>query len=386
MKRYLMVAWLTVLSTVLSLPGATAVARAASLLAQLETEIQKLAADLSGSVVTVRAIRTQSSGSELREVYVGTGVVFDSGWVITTSSVVASRAAYSIEAPGQVPVPADLAEYNEDGQMAVFRAPMLSAPPARFDEANRLVPGQMLLVMGNAYGVTGAVSWGVAAGAREDGTWQVGVGVSPGASGSPVVNTSGEVVGLISAALSDPQAPELMLFGGHTAVMAPVFPMLRMARQIVAEGHVGRAFLGIRPEPVDPALAHALGLSHGLLIGAVSFGSPAYSAGLQSGDVIVELAGRTIVHEEALRLALTEHCPGEEVTMSVVRNQRVLRLPVVLGQLPEVLPSRPAVPPVSGSADLSASIQAASARPELESEIRKLEERLAELKAQGERP
>jgi serine protease Do len=213
------------------------------------------------------------------------------------------------------------------------------------------------------------------------------VGIAPGASGSPVVNTSGEVVGLITAALSNPHTSEFALFSGQAAVMVPALPIMRMARQIVAEGHVGRAFLGVRPEPMDPNLAHALGLSHGLLVGAVSFGSPAYSAGLQSGDVILELAGRTVMHEEALRMALAEHCPGEEVTLAILRNQRMQYLKVVLGQLPEVLPSRPAVPPDPGTSNLTASMQNVAAhRPELESEIRKLEERLAELKSQVERP
>jgi S1-C subfamily serine protease len=359
--------------------------RAAGLLAQLETEIQKLAADLSASVVTVRAIRLGDPGSELREVYVGTGVVFDSGWVITTSSVVASRAAYSIEAPGQVPVPAELVEYNSDGQMAVFRAPTLEAPSARFDADGRLVPGQMLLVMGNAYGLTGAVSWGVAAGERYDGTWQVGVSVAPGASGSPVVNTSGEVVGLIVAALSERTAPELAMFAGHTAVMMPASSMLRLARQIMVAGHVGRAFLGIRPEPVDPTLARALGISQGLLVGAVSFGSPAYAAGLQSGDVLIEVAGRPVPHEEALRMTLADHCPGEEVTLSVIRNRKLYQLSAVLGQLPEILPLRPAVPPTQQTS-FSTAAGTSPVQPAVEDEIRRLEERITELKSQGKRP
>ena len=356
-RRNAPVVWVTCLAVIAAVSAPAGVLHASTLLSQLETEIQKLAADLSGSVVTVRAIRLGAPGSELREVYVGTGVVFDSGWVVTTSSVVALRAAYSIEAPGKVPVPAELVEYNSDAQAAVFRAPSLEAPPARFDPKGRLVPGQILLVAGNAYGVPGAVSWGVAAGEREDGTWQIGVGVAPGASGSPVVNTSGEVVGLIVAALSDRPAPEFTPLVGHTAVMLPTPPILRMARQIVAEGHVGRAFLGIRPEPVDPALARALGISHGLLVGSVSFGSPAYSAGLQAGDVIVEMAGKPIQHEDALRATLAEHCPGEEVTLSVVRQRTLRQFHAVLGQLPDVLPSRPAVAPSIEPAGLTSQPQ-----------------------------
>lgn len=379
-RRALWAAALT-LCTVIFTSGS---AGAAGLLAQLETEVQKLAADLSASVVTVRAIRLGGTGSELREVFVGSGVVFDSGWVITTTSVVAQKAAYSIEAPGQVPVPAELVEYNSDAQMAVFRAPGLLSAPAKIDTDNRLVPGQMLLVMGNSYGLSGAVSFGVAAGQRDDGLWQVGVTVAPGASGSPVVNTSGEVVGLIVAALSERPAPEFALFAGHTALMMPAAPALRLARQIVEVGHVGRAFLGIRPEPVDPTLARAMGITHGLLVGAVSFGSPAYAAGLQSGDVLLEVAGRPVAHEEALRMILADHCPGEEVSLTVIRSRRIQQLTAVLGLLPQVLPTRPAVPPAM-EADVSASAASVS-QPSVDEEIRRLEEQLTALKTKGKRP
>jgi len=364
-------------------------AHAAGLLAQLETEIQILAADLSQSVVTVRAIRVQDDRSELREVYVGTGVVFDSGWVITTPSVVASGVSYSIESPGQVPVPAELVEYNQEGQLAVFRAPALMAPAAVFDTSSTLMPGQMLLVMGNAFGLQGAVSWGIAAGERDDGTWQVGVSISPGASGSPVINTSGRVVGLIAAALSDMEIPTAPMFGGHAAVMVPMGRSMRLARRVMAQGHVGRAFLGVRPETVEPNLARALGLAHGVLIGAVSFGSPAYGAGLRAGDVIIEMDHQPIVHEQALRMGLAEHCPGEEVDLVVVRNSQVNQMQVRLGQVPEVLPDRPAAarfPQRALSARNSPETDATDTSAALESEIRQLEERLEQLKAQPDRP
>jgi serine protease Do len=362
------------------------VAQAAGLLAQLETEIQKLAADLSQSVVTVRAIRVQDDRTELREVYVGTGVVFDSGWVITTPSVVASGVSYSIEAPGQVPVPAELVEYNQEGQLAVFRAPSLIAPSAEFDTSAALLPGQMLLVMGNAFGVQGAVSWGIAAGERGDGTWQVGVSISPGASGSPVINTSGRVVGLIAAALSDMEMPTAPMFGGHAAVMVPMDRSMRLAKRVMAQGSVGRAFLGVRPETVEPNLARALGLSHGVLIGAVSFGSPAYSAGLRSGDVIIEIDHQPVVHEQGLRMALAEHCPGEEVNLVVVRNSQISQMQVRLGQVPEVLPDRPAAASFPQSALSSRNIPATDTSGSLESEIRLLEQRLQQLKAEPDGP
>jgi hypothetical protein len=93
-----------ILATVLSgwLPNEAA---AGDILARVETEIQSIASRLSQSVVTVRAVRLDSQMGEVKEVYVGTGVVFDSGWVVTTPSVVARGVRYSVQAAGEVKRP-----------------------------------------------------------------------------------------------------------------------------------------------------------------------------------------------------------------------------------------------------------------------------------------
>lgn len=354
---------------------------ASDLLARIEAEIQSIASRLSQSVVTVRAVRLDGHLGEVKEVYIGTGVVFDSGWVVTTPSVVARGVRYSVQGAGEVPVPAELVGFDLDGQTAVFRAPALPLAPARFRADSILVPGQMLLVLGNAYGLETAAGWGIAAGSREDGLWQVGINVAPGASGSPVANTRGEVVGLVVAALSGAGTPpDAPVFGGSAALVVPASRAYSLALRIKSEGAPGRAFLGIRPQSVEAGLSKALGLSRGVLIGAVSFGSPADGSGLRAGDVIVEMGNRPMRHEEDLRRILAEHCPGEEVDIAVVRQQELRRIRVTLGQLPEVLPEFPQSPPVL-------SLEAASSRPpgeanagELTERIRVLEEQLAELK------
>ena len=360
--------------------------RATGLLSRLETEIQKLTADRSGSVVTVRAIRLQSTQGELREVFIGTGVVFDSGWILTTPSVIASGVSYSVQTRGEVPVPAEMVAYNADLQTAVFHAPALTAPPAPFARDSLLMPGQLLFVLGNAYGVEGAVSWGVAAGVRDDGLWQIGVNVAPGTSGSPVINTSGDVVGIVVAALTGQGGSGTGFFGGGVALMIPTSRNLPLAHRMKSEGGVDRAFLGVRPETVEPNLARALGLSHGVLIGAVSFGSPAYSAGLRSGDIIIELDARSIMHEQTLRRLLAEHCPGEEVELVIVREQQVSTVTVRLGRVPELLPERPAVPSYSVQSLAAGRSGAGPDSALLDSQIHLLEQRLADLKRQLDRP
>jgi len=363
----------------------SALPASAGLLAQLETEVQKLAADLSPSVVTVRAVRTTSSGHEAREVYVGTGVVFEPGWVVTTPSVVASGVKYSVQSFNDIPVPAELVGFDLDAEVAVFRVPTLDAPPARFRPDSVLLPGQVILTLGNAFGVQNAVSWGIAAGVQDDGNWQIGVNVAPGTSGSPVINSRGEVIGMVVAALSD-RGPGQPGFGGTVASVVSSGRFYPLALQIKEHGFVGRAFLGIRPETVDPMLARALDLSDGVLVGAVSFGSPAYRAGLRVGDVIIRMGDSPMRNERDLRSLLSARCPGEEVELELIRNRNLNRVNVELGQAPDVLPEQPwvqprleprkALPPFESTVDTNAVRQ----------EIQDLEERLDALKRQFDSP
>lgn len=355
--------------------------RASDLLARIETEVQSIASTLSQSVVTVRAVRMDQELRDVKEVYIGTGVVFDSGWVVTTPSVVGRGVRYSVQAAGEVPVSAELVGFDLEGQTAVFRAPLLRLPPARFRPDSILLPGRILVMLGNAYGLETAAGLGVAAGSREDGLWQVGVNVAPGASGSPVANTRGEVVGLVVAALSGANSPSSApAFGGSVAVVMPASRVLSLAMRMRTEGSPGRAFLGIRPQSVEPGLSKALGLSRGVLIGAVSFGSPADGAGLRAGDVIVEIDRRPMRHEEDLRRVLAEHCPGEEVDISLVRQKALHNVRVTLGQLPELMPDRPSSPPALSLEATAGVAHRQTGDGEFLERIRMLEEQLAELK------
>jgi C-terminal processing protease CtpA/Prc len=131
---------------------------------------------------------------------------------------------------------------------------------------------------------------------------------------------------------------------------------------------------------METNLARALGLPHGVLVGAVSFGSPAYAAGLRAGDIIIELDDRPMLHEQILRQTLSEHCPGEEVRVSVVRNHVVNQFVVRLGQVPEILPERPAAKSAHFFEATSSQVTVGRDRQAVEHQIRLLEERLEALK------
>ena len=230
------------------------------------------------------------------------------------------------------------------------------------------------------------MSFGVAAGEREDGLWQIGVRVAPGGSGSPVVNTSGEVVGLVVAALMSADRQGETNPGSGSAIMVPISRSMPLAIQMKREGTVGRAFLGIQPGSVAEEIRQSLGGTRGVLVDAVSFGSPAYSAGLQPGDIIIEMDRRPMLHERALRKVLSEHCPGEKLELVLVRDRQMSQISVVLGMMPEVLPRTPSAQPASAYAPAVEHSALSASQGEMEAEILYLGQRLEELKRRLESP
>jgi serine protease Do len=106
--------------------------------------------------------------------------------------------------------------------------------------------------------------------------------------------------------------------------------------QIEKHGKVIRGWLGVAVQDVTPPMATALGLKGpgGALVGDVTDGSPAAKAGLQRGDVVVEIDGKHVADSRWLRLQIAESAPGTRVSLGVLRNGARRDLTVTLGEMP----------------------------------------------------
>ena len=95
-------------------------------------------------------------------------------------------------------------------------------------------------------------------------------------------------------------------------------------------------YLGVQYGPLTPGLARQLGVNaqSGLVIGAVAPGSPAAQAGLRAGDVITAIDGQASLDESSLAQILSQHQPGDTLSMNVLRGNQQLTLQVTLGQSP----------------------------------------------------
>jgi len=154
--------------------------------------------------------------------------------------------------------------------------------------------------------------------------------INPGNSGGPMVNLSGQVVGINSAIAS----PTGYYTGYGFAI--PINLARRVMEDLINYGHVKRAMIGVVMNTVAPEDAELYGLPavSGALVQGVAPGGPAERAGIRQGDVIVAVDGKSVGYSGQLQQRVMEYRPGDEVTLTVYRDRRPIEVDVQLGQAP----------------------------------------------------
>lgn len=195
--------------------------------------------------------------------------------------------------------------------------------------------GHLVMALGMGHGTIEA-TLGILSGIGE--SWRTGAGgvisqyiqtdvlMYPGFSGGPLINSSGEVIGLNSSALMR-----------GASITIPNATIDRVVSQLATHGEVKRGYLGVRNQParLPEKIAQELGQETGLLIAAINPGSPAEESGLLVGDVIVTFSDRPIRHPDELLSELAGTPPGEKSPMTVVRGGKLKNLNVKVGDPPK---------------------------------------------------
>ena len=161
---------------------------------------------------------------------------------------------------------------------------------------------------------------------------QTDASINPGNSGGPLLNHSGEVVGVNTAGL-----------GGSTGISFAISidSAIPIITQLVNEGRIVRGFLGIVPVTITRSIARqaTLPVNTGIIIAGISMDSPAMRAGLLRGDIVVTINDEEIPNAGVLTRVLAKYAPGTEVTIQVLRpgvnNDQPLSAKVTLGKRPD---------------------------------------------------
>src|SRR5690606_30906086 len=294
------------------LPAATQQAAAQELDASRRTAIVTASRRVSPSVVTVNVVRREvvrpsffdicRLGPVQREVAgLGSGFVLrEDGLILTNEHVVRDAQQVVVTLPDGRDFEAEVLGVDEATDLALLRIPANDLPVAPLGDSDELLIGEWVIAIGNPFGfllsnseptVTAGVVSGLGRNIIPDRQGQRGyyldmiqtdASINPGNSGGPLVNALGEVVGVNSSILSTSGGSEGLGFA------IPINRARRIAEDILANGHVRRAWTGLE---VEPAGANRFGRSRELRVASVVPGSPAAQAGVRPG-MLLESAGR----------------------------------------------------------------------------------------------
>jgi len=323
--------------------------------AEMPGSFAGLVKETSGVVVNISATQTPKVGpqagslseEQYRRYYgelppegmkksLGSGVIISpDGYVLTNYHVVKDSMVVSVTIPDQKVYDAKVLGFDERTDLALLKIKAGGLPSATLGDSDALEVGDWVVAIGNPFGLSHTVTSGiVSAKGREIGAGpyddfiQTDASINPGNSGGPLFNTKGEVVGINTAINAAAQGIGFAI---------PINIAKIVVRDLKDEGRVSRGWLGARAQVMTPELAEALKLkeSKGVVVTGVDAGSPAESAGLKIGDVIVEFAGKKITHASELPWLVATSKIGAEVPMKLVRDGGDMSLMVKIERLPD---------------------------------------------------
>ena len=270
----------------------------------------------------------------------GSGVIVTpDGYILTNNHVVAGADAVKVATSDEREFEARVIGTDPMTDLAVIKIEAQGLPTLALGDSDKVRVGQVVLAIGDPFGLSGTVTMGIvsARGRSKMGITdyedfiQTDAAINPGNSGGALINLNGELIGINTAIFSRS--------GGNMGIGFAIPSNLarRVMESIVKDGSVKRGYLGVSLQELTPQLAQRFGLNEpkGALIAGVMENSPAESAGLEPGDVIVELGGRKIDDHADLRNRIAEQDPDAEVEVAFVRQGETRRVQVRLRERPD---------------------------------------------------
>ena len=269
----------------------------------------------------------------------GSGVIIDAaGVVLTNNHVVAGDGKVTVRLNDGREFVAEKVVTDPGTDLAVVKIKAGGPLPyAKLGDSDSLRVGDWVLAVGQPFGLTDTVTAGiVSAKGRDIGMMkheefiQTDAAINPGNSGGPLVNLNGEVVGINTAISSSTGHFEGVGFAVPVNVARWVTP------QLLKEGKVHRAYLGIGIQPVNGELADQLGMATpvGAIVTEVRSDSPAAAAGLKPQDVVIEFGGAKISNVRQLQAMAARSPIGSKLPLAVLRDGKRVELQVTLKEQP----------------------------------------------------
>lgn len=286
----------------------------------------------------------QSAQPEEREVRRGTGsgfIINNQGQILTNAHVVAGATTVTVTLKDGRTVNGKVRGLDSVTDVAVIEVAEKNLPSIQLGNSDLLKPGEWAIAIGNPLGLDNSVTAGIisatgrssadiGAANRRVSYIQTDAAINPGNSGGPLLNSSGQVIGMNTAILRGAQGLGFAI---------PINTAQRIAKQLIAKGKVEHPFLGVQMINLTPELKRqinedpnsniTLDIDKGALIGRVVRNSPAAKAGIRSGDVIQSINGKAVQNSSQVQQAVDGTQIGTTVRVQVRRNNQNITLNVV---------------------------------------------------------
>lgn len=319
-------------------------------LSSLEKEITNLVDKIKPSVVTIEASSSESKNRFSLKKWVGTGVVWSKdGEIVTTASVIDEDDRITVTLSDGKKFSAKILGIDDETNIALLKIEADRLLPIKRGNSDKVSLGSWTVIIGNSFGLTPSVSLGLVNGIRpEDSLLQLSANVSPGNSGGPVLNTSGEVIGLVSGKISEPlsfsplhfsgdiivQSRQIEIPSSSTSLAITINRVKNVCEHLQKHGTRKRGFLGVRIQSLTPELSEHFKSKEGVLISDVIENSSAAKAGIKTGDIITEFDGEKVKGTEEFRKKVAETKIGKKVKIKILREGKEKTLYAELGSAP----------------------------------------------------
>lgn len=266
---------------------------------------------------------------------VGSGFVLTAdGYVMTNAHVVDGADEVIVTLTDKREFKAKIVGADKRTDVAVLKIEATGLPAVKIGDTSRLRVGEWVMAIGSPFNLENSVTAGiVSAKQRDTGEYlpliQTDVAINPGNSGGPLINMRGEVVGINSQIYSRS--------GGYMGISfaIPIDEAVRVSDQLRGSGRVTRGRIGVQIEQVSKEVAESLGMAKpiGAMVRKVEAGTPAEKAGVEAGDIITKVDGKTIEKANDLPRLVGGTKPGTKVTLTVLRRGSSKDLAIVIGEM-----------------------------------------------------
>ncbi len=275
-----------------------------------------------------------------KEQGLGSGVIVSpNGYILTNNHVVDHATTVTVIMPDKHEYKARVVGSDAKTDIAVVKIDAGTVEPITIGDSDKVQVGDYVLAVGNPFGVGKTVTMGIvsATGRANLGIEdyedfiQTDASINPGNSGGALVNDRGELIGINTAILANGSE-------GNQGIgfAVPVSVARNVMDQIIKNGKVTRAYLGVMAQEVTPAIAQAFKEPEvrGALVGDVTPNSPAQKAGVEKGDIILAIDGKPVNSSAELRMHVSLMAPGTKVNVKVFREGAEKTLPLTLAEMP----------------------------------------------------